>query len=82
MKTSGKRIRTLTIFGMLKAGDGSVWADIGEESSACCEVCDVSPSFRWECIWGRWRGVRIVACCKEHAGRAIDNFINYAKISE
>jgi len=77
-----QRERKMTIFGMIKAADGSIWADIGEEAIASCELCDTSPAFRWECLSGRWKGARIVACSKYHALRIVDEFIRGGKISK
>jgi len=77
-----QRERKMTIFGMIKAADGSIWADIGEEALGSCEVCDRSPASRWECLSGRWQGARIVACSKYHAGKIIDEFIHGGKINE
>ncbi len=68
--------RKMTIFAMIKAPDGSIWADIGEEAIGSCEVCDVKPAVRYECLSGRWQGARVVACCKKHAAIAIERFIS------
>jgi hypothetical protein len=60
---------------MLKASDGSLWTSV-TVSSTPCEVCKrKSKSVVYECVEGKWAGVRVVAC-PEHAERAIEKFIN------
>jgi len=81
MRQKTKR-RKMTLFGMAKASDGSVWGDIGEMAVGSCEVCAARPAYVWECLYGRWKGARVVACCKKHADIAIDNFIKPARIIE
>jgi len=59
---------------MLKASDGSIWRLVSL-SSASCEVCRrKSRAVVYECVEGKWAGVRVVAC-PEHAEKAIEQFI-------
>jgi len=59
---------------MWKASDGSVWKEVGASTSSC-EICRRKDSARiYECIQGKWAGVRVVAC-PEHKEQAIEKFI-------
>jgi len=58
---------------MLRASDGSVWRAIGVSQSGC-EICRRKAAAIYECVEGKWAGVRVVAC-PEHAQDAIEKFI-------
>jgi len=59
---------------MLTASDGSVWTPV-TVSSAPCEICKRKcKSVVYECVEGKWAGVRVVAC-PEHVEKAIEQFI-------
>ena len=59
---------------MLEVTDGSVWKEVGVSKSSC-EICGRKGSARiYECVEGKWAGVRVVAC-PEHAQKAVEVFI-------
>ncbi len=50
-----------------------VWRHTGERALGKCEVC---MKYAWiiECVEGKWKGVRVAACSRDHAVKAIRAF--------